>query len=64
MNEKVKETKKHIKMIKKYIQENKDRYRLLDEHYRNIRAVDLTRKSRPPKRPSRTSSRSTSSSTT
>ena len=39
LNEKVKETKKHIKLIDQYIQENKDRYRLLDEHFRDVKAV-------------------------
>jgi chromosome segregation ATPase len=39
LNEKVRETRKHIKLIDKYIQENKERYRLLDEHFTDIKAV-------------------------
>ena len=39
LNEKVKETKKHITLVDKSVDENRDRYRLLDEHYKNIKEV-------------------------
>ena len=39
LNEKVRETRKHTKLIDKYIQENKERYRLLDDHFTDIKAV-------------------------
>ena len=39
LNEKVRETKKHIALIDKSISENRERYRLLEEHYRNIKEV-------------------------
>ena len=64
LNEKIKETKKHIKLIDQYIQENKERYGLLSDHFKDFKAVGVTRKSRWPKRRSRRSRASTSSKTT
>jgi hypothetical protein len=40
LNEKIKETKKHIKLIDQYIQENRERYSLLNDHFKDINAVE------------------------
>ena len=39
LNEKVKETKKHIKKVNVLIDETKERYTLLSEHYKNVKEV-------------------------
>ena len=62
----MKETKKHIKLIDKYIQENRERYKLLDEHFRDIKAVsrkDNQRKLRLQKKQLRTNKENMNSKT-